>query len=84
MTSININFDFKAISTYDCEIVNKDMRLHYRGPTTYTISVLLNNKEIELGITNSLYKEVKIGDYINVSYLEGALKEGFYICSEYL
>ena len=60
------------------------MRSHYRGPTTYTISVLLNNKEIELGITNSLYKEVTIGDYINVSYLEGALKEGFYICSEYL
>ena len=43
-----------------------------------------NNKEIDLGVTNSLYKEVKIGDYINVSYLEGALKEGFYICSEYL
>ena len=84
LTSININFDFKVSATYDCEIVDKDMRSHYRGPTTYTISVLLNNKEIDLGVTNSLYKEVTIGDYINVSYLEGALKEGFYIISEYL
>ena len=84
LTSININFDFKVYAIYDCEIVDKDMQSHYRGPTTYTISVLLNNKEIELGVTNSLYKEVTIGDYINVSYLEGALKEGFYIISEYL
>lgn len=60
------------------EIIEKDITAGARQITQYTLTVVIDEKEIDISVSNDVYYEKNIGDYIYIDYNQGALGFAYY------
>ena len=60
------------------KIIEKDITAGARQITQYTLTVVIDEKEIDISVSNDVYYEKNIGDYIYIDYNQGALGFAYY------
>lgn len=80
LSALNYSLDLSTPEEYSGTVISTDFDIGIRrSPTTYEITVLSGDDEIDLGVTKAQYYEYYVGQNVTIYRYEGALGAPYYI-----
>lgn len=78
LTTLNYCLDFSEPIIQSVEILDKDISSGSRQPTTFDLTVEINNKKVKIAVPSDIYYKYENGDLINISIYKGSLGKAYY------
>lgn len=79
LESTNVALDFKEKEIIKCEVKDKFISDRLKSPRYYKIKIRVDEEDYSIAIPLDVYKNIDVGDMIEVKYCKGLFNVPYYI-----